>query len=784
MTRRTFSAALLLVLLSLVTAQACGPEFYPDVFVRDLRPDKPKEFAAGQLGVLLPTYPRADLAVAYRYLSGGSLTAEEQKAYRPSFHEYEPETEGRWKEEEAEATAQAQPAADWTALRARYSGLVAVPAKKEGDAGDAGPLFPWDEGFANCQADAFRTAARTLTARAASWGEKSVELADWLKGQDAVFANCESKSRMLPQPAPESASALLRADRAYQQAAALFYSGKHDEAQQAFAVIGQDAASPWQGIARYLVARSMVRGAFLSGAPENSDPMATFDAAKMTKAGQLLESLLKENPPGVSRHAIQGLLDLVRLRIEPEARLHELASALSGPAPDPEYDQHLKDLTWYLNAKLDDSAVRPDAGACCETHEAEEYSKAYSDLAKLRATAPLVDWLITFQSPAPEAAEHAAAEWKRTHAEPWLLAAIAKAGPKDADVDALLAVAAEAKPSAPAWESLTYHRLRLLAEGGRAGEARALLDPLLPRIKAAGRDSSLNAFLGLRMSTAASLGEFLAYAPRKVLALISEEDSSLGECLRVMKDPKRVYDCTRQLDPAQFSGDAVDLLNRRASLASLAEVSASSQLPEQLRRSVAMMGWVRAVLLKDDAAAARFFPLLPAKVQEQAGAGTGFHALMTLARNPGLRPYLDPGVQRNYSYDFVESYADNWWCGGWEGNFDVPGGATRTEQPAAAFLAPDQQAEGSRQSEELLKRAEAEVDLGGQIVAYVTAHPAEPDAAESLYLVLRLVRYGCNHGRDEGDAQGQIDVVRRQAARLLRQRYAASSWTKKAAPFV
>src|ERR1017187_586476 len=86
MNRRWFIPALILIfVMSLFTAQACGPDFYPDVFVRKLRPDNPKEFAADKLGVLLPTYPRADLVVAFRYLNGGMLSATEQKAYQPTY---------------------------------------------------------------------------------------------------------------------------------------------------------------------------------------------------------------------------------------------------------------------------------------------------------------------------------------------------------------------------------------------------------------------------------------------------------------------------------------------------------------------------------------------------------------------------------------------------------------------------------------------------------------------------------------------------------------------------
>ena len=66
--------------------------------------------------------------------------------------------------------------------------------------------------------------------------------------------------------------------------------------------------------------------------------------------------------PGISPHAVQSLLNLVRIRTEPQARLRELSVALSGPKPDPDYKQDLDDLTWYLNAKAADSLpVREDA---------------------------------------------------------------------------------------------------------------------------------------------------------------------------------------------------------------------------------------------------------------------------------------------------------------------------------------------------------------------------------------------------------------------------------------
>src|SRR5215216_5474658 len=60
---------------------SCGPFVERTVFTFSKHPDFPlARFAAGELGVLQPTYARSYLAVAYRYLAGVPLDKEEQKA--------------------------------------------------------------------------------------------------------------------------------------------------------------------------------------------------------------------------------------------------------------------------------------------------------------------------------------------------------------------------------------------------------------------------------------------------------------------------------------------------------------------------------------------------------------------------------------------------------------------------------------------------------------------------------------------------------------------------------
>lgn len=804
--------------LSFVQVQACGPDFAPDVFVHSLHADNPKEFAGGKLGVLLPTYPRTDLTAAYRYLSGGALTAEEQGAYEPTLSFAE-----QVKADDAADAASVQtdangvryavpqgPADRWVAARNRYAPPQSElhPVTQFNMVYSAGYFLA--ASYENCQEDAFRTAIATLKDRAKTWGAQSAELADWIKGQDAVFSNCSAGSAqgyfpegrpvihpMAPPAAAADAPILLRQDRAYQMGAAQFYAAQFEPARAQFEAVAQDAASPWRGVARYMVARTLIREAFLKAKNGIDDGMASFDAGLMKQAQRELESMRGERLPGISADAVVSMLNLVRMRTEPDKRLREISAALAGPKADPDFEQDMIDLNWYLNGKLDSLALREDSGAMDfvktdtgyrpPTFEEKKpsFEKAYDGVTEIRSISPLIDWLVTFQSPAVAAKKHALEEWKRTGSTPWLVAAVMKAAPDDAEAPALIEAAARVAPQSPAWATVAYHRLRLLAGGGSAAAARAELEKALPGVKALGSDSADNLYTGLRMRTAANLDEALADAPRKILERTSEEQSALDECADVMRNPKRSYDCREDNHAVEFSDDAAAVFNGEMPLAELARAAKTDVLPPHLKSAVAMMAWVRGVLLKNEAIAEQMLPLLPQKLQRQAGAGVGFHSLMTILRNPGLRPYVDAGVQRSASYDFVESYSDNWWCGDWTQNYSEHGAPV--DLRPVAFLSRYEQQAGEKETAALKAMGSAEEVLGARVLEYARMHPDDRDIPEALYLTLRTIRYGCYHGAaNEGGMDGSsgVGTIARAVGALMRERYAANPWTKKAAPYV
>lgn len=818
---RSIASLIVFAAFPFALVQACGPDFFPDIFVHQIHPDHPRDYAAGKLGVLLSTYPRADLTVAYRYMNGGTLNPTEQKGYQPtSSLAEEVGLDDSADASQTNAAANSSdyveptgPADIWLKTRNRYA-----PAQPEihdirqyGTVYRAGYILAGT--YQNCQADAFRTAAVTLQSRSKIWGAHSTELADWIKGQDAVFSNCGSggyamayppnKPKIValsPTPAPSNAPQLLRQDRAYQTAAAQFYTGQFANALASFRTIAQDATSPWRGIARYMVARTLIRDAFLNAKSGPDDSMAGFDLGLMKQAQQQLETIRNEQLVGIPQHAVESLLHLVQLRTEPKVRVANLSGALAGPKVDSDYAQDLQDLTWYLDAKLDPLPIRPDSSdfdfhvdrpkgdyrPLTEAQKQPGFDAAFNDVADLRSISPLVDWLITVQSPSEGAKDHAIAEWEHTRHTTWLTAAIMKASASDATAPILIEAAAHIPPTSPAWPTVEYHRIRLLIDLGHGSEARKELTAALPRVQASGSESALNLFTGLRMRSETSLNRALSDASRKILERTSEEQSSLDQCLAVMKNPKRKYDCRKDNSPVELSRDAATVLNRETPLSMLALAAQSHALPPQLRQSVANVTWVRAVLLKNESVTNAMLPLLPAKLQQQAGPGVGFRPLMAILRNPGLRPYLDDGVQRSYSYDFVESYADNWWCTDWTTDYGSDRDPIRAK--SVHFLSPEERKTGEQEVRSLLALGSADEYLGSQVIAYAKAHSSDPHVPEALYLTLRMIRYGCSRGGESQEPNkphvDQTSAIAYDIGAIMRRRYPTNPWTKKAAPYV
>jgi len=288
------------LLLGSVSLRGHGPYWTTLDTIQRIEPPHRAEYGRGELGVVRQKFARRYLVQAYRVFSGGSPL---------------PQTAAPAWELQQLQIPKTTPVEDWTEARDQTLGLTTTPA-------DRGQLYYAryrnildNQQILNCPDDAFANAVRTLKARSDRFGGTSPEIRDWAKAQVAVFKNCSEEDLVLPDAAPASAPALVRADRAYQTAAAYFYGMQFEEAERRFRGIASDTTSPWRGYGRYLAARSKIRRATLS----ESDPS---QAERLLQSAETeLRSVIGDPDAAELHHSAQGLLDHLATNLRPIERL-------------------------------------------------------------------------------------------------------------------------------------------------------------------------------------------------------------------------------------------------------------------------------------------------------------------------------------------------------------------------------------------------------------------------------------------------------------------------------
>jgi hypothetical protein len=738
---RTIVAALLAVMLFNSTAAlACGPFMLEAVFVFTVHPAYPLEkFAAGRIGVLQPTYARSYLYVAYRHLAGSGFTSAEQQALTQLWKDrldFQPSTgDEDWTKA-------------WLEARQKVAGdnpAISVYRSRE-------KPNEW-ESYLNCQKDAFDTAIATLNDRFAKYGAENPAVRTWVAAQDQVFSNCGGGS-FIPPEVPADADALTRADRAYQIAAANFYSANFDEAKKGFEAIAADANSPWQRNAIYLIARALARKGSL-GPPEQK-------AESLGQAEAQLRKILADQKLSSLHAASTRLLNLVRLRAHPVERLHELAQVLTNKTANPNLKQDLTDYTVLLDGFLEGDEAKPPASVRGED---------------------LSDWIVTFQDGSDAARDHAFARWQATHADAWLIAALTKIDGKDPKASELISEALKVKNSSTAFPSARFHVIRLLMDQGKNAEARTLLDQSLKTERAHFDESSLNLLVGRRMLLANSLAEFLADATRVPAALswnddgreIPAEDSWIGDERKAHKG-KPFFDV-----------DAGHALNEQLPLSVLKEAVKSNALPPDARRDLVQATWLRAALLGDTKTANELAPILADLVPSLAPLLNNYlsstqpdekksAAIFAWLKSPGLEPVVDIGVGREAPLNQQDSYRDNWWCR----SYFVPVSQeesreviqfTATTGPPPAFLSAAEVQQGESESSALRAMGTAPNYISRQVIEWANRQPNDPRVPEALHLAVRTTRYGCTDKDSARWSKAAFDVLHR--------KYPNSSWAKK-----
>jgi hypothetical protein len=499
--RLAAAAALLLLLAATPPTHALDESELPETLRSGyvgpvVGPANDEAYARGALGLLRPGYGRASLYVAYRLmqLPPGAVAAESHQRVGDAFLGQVNKPYSRGPDE----------IDDW--LRARAAIVPTPPAarpdyfrtRRRRIAGANGlPEFEVTETEGNCGAGAFAFATRTLAGLAADASFGDADRRAWVAGQDAVFARCawipgSGPAPALPEELPARASPRLKALRAYQHAAALFYAGDFEHARAEFDAIAATPDHPQRAWAALGALRSVVR-------PATGDPawQAAFDDA-YTRRGLRGAELSAALAPAAAAHRALAEAALAEVGRRYAAIAGEPALAeVKAPA---QYTarralsqlQPARVVAWAMEG-LDHTEANPYRGGLLDLWTTY-YVRVLPDrpdgpTLELLRKHPFFDWIVSVQgcgeaTHAPDeavcAAEHAhaRARWQETRRNDWLLAALMTARrPDAADLAAAEAAPAVARER-PEWASLQFYAARVLRAQGRAADARRLLDAL------------------------------------------------------------------------------------------------------------------------------------------------------------------------------------------------------------------------------------------------------------------------------------------------------------------
>ena len=488
----------------------------------------------------------------------------------------------------------------------------------------------------------------------------------------------------------------------------------------------------------------------------------------MAEAETRLNAILKDNSVAAAHHASARLLNLTRLRLHPEEKLHELARSLVKKDASTDFKQDVWDYTALLDKFLG------------EGDEADATTKKQRP-AGLTGD-ELTDWVVTFQDASPATSTHSIEQWEKSKALPWLVAAISKANGQQPRADALLSAAAKVDHTSPAFPSLAFHSVRLLIEGNRSSEARTMLDKILAGDRQKLSPSAVNLLLSQRMTLAQNLEEFLHSAQRVPAGFSDDNDG------REIPDEES---STKELTKGSelfFDLDAANAFNKAMPVSIIKDAARTKTLALNLRRNVAQAGFVRAALIDDretaDQAAVllqEFYPQLKEFLSAYQKAATPdarrFAAAFVSLKFPGLRPYLSAGIGRTTALEEIDSYRDNYWCASPPTSMSGPSAEGEGEEgkpktqalPPPEFLKPSQ-ALAATQFAALQALGTAPNYFCRIAIAWTEKNPADPRAPEALHLAVRSTRYGCTD-----DQTGRWSKA---AYELLHRRYPNTTWAK------
>lgn len=711
-------------------------------------PDIPlARYAAGELGVLQSGYARSYLVTAYRYLIGKPLSAAEQQAALSFWDK---------RLSSPDATDGCVDASEqWLTAR------KAVPGASKVDRVDytraVSPSEGWHS-YCNCQPDGFKTAAATLNSLIAKFGASSQAVKDWLAAQDMVFDNCGGYN-MDDKPAPAKipaelhgdADPLLKQNRAYQIAAAHFYSQDFDAAEKEFDAIAHDTASPWSHIAPYLAIRSLIRKATLSYQKPNMDVLQA--------AEKRLQKLMQDSAYKDLYDSLLKLNDYVAARLVQRAHLDDLAGRMAANITADGMNEYTKTVDLAIGDEGDNESP-------------EEYGKLPAEV----KDADMTDWIFTFQTSDDASNKHAIEKWKQTKSLPWLVAALIAVDSDDkVNAPAIANAASQVAKNSPAYWTILYHLNLLNIDQGKEKSVLSSLDSMLAAPPPNLPPSSRNSFATQRLVYAGNLDQFVRYGIQRPVCLCTS-----GGTEQVPDDVGALMTAkTYPINDPLFTEEAGYCLDEQMPLSVLRQLVKNPKVPANLRAHLAWTAWVRAVLIGDEVSAKdlavtmrpfnkRKAPLIDTYLAATTPDARRFAAIMLMLQFSSANPNVGWGPIS------PDTYGDD--AGWWWGDKPVPAYGTDPETSTRQkfdprFVTPAQMQQAKSELKKLAAVENAPTYFAENVLAWAQKHPTDPRVPQALHLAVKATRYGMT--------DNTTSILSKKAFQVLHTKYKGSPWTKK-----
>ena len=694
-------------------AQASGPFPFETPFVDERNLE---DLLAGNL---TDRYSRRNLAPLISYLH---LTGKFSPSHAALFRAQE-----RKREREAQESWWPRPEGEFRNLLESegYPGLwFSVWKSIRRDYVENGRVFTRRYGIENCLPDAFRVAVNTFRERKSRYGSGSPRLKRWIEAQIRVFEHCGNDSFDPPTEPQEDWELLEKHDRQYQIAASYFYDGQYREAARRFREIGSTSDSPWSGLGRYLVGRSLAREANID--EDNRRKLLDQALAEYRQLAQDRDFVRRF--PWITQQ-----VEFIQAKVDPATVLDRIEQKIIH---DPDYvsQQELRDYVFLIS----------------------------SNEPQHRAGSAYADWYYVAET---GNRQEAIARWRERQSLEWLFLALINAGLSSGEqtLADLLEAAAEFGPETPGYYVMLNHRVRITALLGDVDGALALAD---------------NPHDG---KTPLSKGHINRVRLRAANLSIRWEDYFRFASIRPLQLPWRYGAVNR--NTKLFPQEAADLINTYFPPAMMLEAIGFEGLSRYQRSRMAISGWTKAILLGETGLARelssevkRYVPRLKSAFEKyESGHDPEFEAALIVLGNPVFSPNMWPGagrVVRNYQSELpaLDNVAlpwayYNWWCSS----------SWAREQNEAEFSRPrfaDYDEAQLDQIRELKQIGQVSVAgfFGPAVLRYARSNREDPRTPYALHRVVFASRHACMGGPGE---------ISRQAHNFLHRHFPESEWTEK-----